>query len=182
MRPSHDLRPVDVVVACRLFALGRREWTYATLAADLGVSTSTAHDSVDRCRLTGLYLPSREVAQDKLRDLLLYAVPLVYPPALGGVGPGTPTASAAPYPPEVKFPPRAAGTLPHVWFGAGKVSGILLEPVHPSAVRASLADPLVYELLALADVGRVGTVPEKELARRHVEARLSRRRRRASDG
>lgn len=174
MRPCHDLRPIDVVVACRLYALGRREWTYATLAAELDVSTSTAHESVDRCRVAALYLPSREVAPDKLRDLLLFAVPLVYSPVVEGMGTGTPTASAAPYSPEVRFSPRSESP-PYVWPGAGKTTGLLLQPVHPSAVRAALADPLVYELLALADVRRVGSVPDKELAAKYVEAKLKRK-------
>jgi hypothetical protein len=173
MQPSHSLRSLDVVVVCRLFSLGKREWTYATLAADLDVAASTAHESVDRCRKTLLYPPSREVAADKLRDLLLFTVPLVYPPSLVGVGSGTPTASAAPYSTTVAFAPRTE--LPYVWPGAGKTRGLLLCPVHPAAVRASLVDPLVYDLLALADVRRVGSVPDKDLAGKKIEELLRRR-------
>lgn len=173
MRPSHSLLPLDVVVACRLFSLGKREWTYATLAEDLAVSQSTAYESVDRCRRTLLYSLAGEVAADKLRDLLLYAVPLVYPPAVEGVGAGTPTATTAPYSDPSLFPARP--DLPHVWPGEGRVRGLLLHPVHPSAVHVSQFDPLAYELLALADVRRVGSTPDKELAARHVEARLRRR-------
>ena len=53
------LKPVDVVVALRLAEAP--EAKYEQLSADLGISSSTAHESVRRLQAAGLLRPGTRV-------------------------------------------------------------------------------------------------------------------------
>jgi len=55
----------------------------------------------------------------------------------------------------------------------GKVRGPSLSPSHRGAPDAALADPALYELLALLDALRVGRSRERTLAQRLLSERLS---------
>jgi hypothetical protein len=167
------LRPVDVVLACRAYSLASlgKEWSCADLGGDLGVSTSTAYLAADRCRMAQLLLPSGRVSPDRLRDALLYAVPLLYPAAYTGPGRGTPTATSATYASDAGMFERRPD-VPLVWASSVGARGILVEPLHPSVPEVSASDPLFYELLALADVMRLGGEADKKLAVRYVGVRL----------
>jgi len=171
---SQQLSAADVVTACHLYSLESRrlEWSYADLADLLGVATSSAYRSVEHCRRSQVLLPSGRVSTDKLRDLLLHVVPLVFPAVFEGAGSGTPTATRASFSTEaVAFKERS--DPPFVWSSAEKVRGILLAPLHPSVPGVAQRDQLAYELLALADVMRVGAEDDKRLAVKYVESRLS---------
>ena len=51
--------------------------------------------------------------------------------------------------------------------------GPSLSPLHRGASEAALADPALYELLALQDALRVGRTRERTLAQRLLSERLS---------
>lgn len=167
------LRPVDVVAAVRAASLAasRREWACQDLGHDLGVSTSTAYLAVDRCRRAQLVLPSGQVSRERLRDTLLYVVPLVYPVSYDGPEQGTPTATSATYASDAGMFERRPDT-PLVWPSAQGVRGIGVRPLHPSVPELAARDAFLYELLALADVMRVGSEPDKLRAARYVGQRL----------
>jgi hypothetical protein len=167
------LRPVDVVLACRAYSLASTGcgWSCADLGEDLGVSTSTAYLAADRCRRAQLLLPSGKVSPEKLRDALLFAVPLLYPAAYAGPGRGTPTATSATFAADAGMFERRPD-VPLVWESDGSTRGILVEPLHPSVSVLAAKDPLFYELLALADVMRFGCESDKELAVRYTGLRL----------
>ena len=167
------LRPVDVVVACRVASLAasRREWTHQELRYDLGVSTSTAYLAVDRCRKAQLLLPSGKISGERLRDTLLYVVPLVYPACYEGPGQGTPTATSATFSADAgMFERRPDVAL--VWPSPQRVRGVVVLPLHPSVPELAARDQLLYELLALADVVRVGSEADKQKAAKYVAQRL----------
>lgn len=167
------LRPVDVVAAVRITSLAasRKEWTCQDLGRDLGVSTSTAYLAVDRCRRAQLVLPSGQVSRERLRDTLLYVVPLVYPASYEGPGQGTPTATSASYASDAgMFEKRP--DVPLVWPSTQKVKGVIVLPLHASVPELAARDNLLYELLALADVMRIGSEQDKKLAVKYVEQRL----------
>jgi hypothetical protein len=166
------LRPQDVLVACKLFSLaeGRRQWTYFHLSTELGLSVGEAHNSADRCREAGLLLPSREVSRDHLRDLLVVVVPRVYTASRGGIARGLPTSIYAP-PLAGRFA-VAKNALPLVWPGEDGRRGETILPIYPTVPEAARRDVVVHELLALADVLRVGDEAERERATELAGERL----------
>jgi hypothetical protein len=176
MPKVETLRAQDVLVACKLHALAvaRRDWTYLSLSGEVFMSVGEAHNSVDRCRCSGLFLPSREVSLPQLRDLLLVAIPRIFYATRGSATRGLPTSvHAAPL--RGRFD-VARGSLPVVWPSEdGPRSGESLRPIYPSVPAACRRDPLVHELLALADVMRVGSVAERERAVELLDERLLRR-------
>jgi len=170
-RPE-NLRAQDVVVACKLHSLSasRRDWTYLSLASEVGLSAGEAHNAVDRCRCSGLLLPSREISGTALRDLLVTAVPRIFYATRGSVARGVPTATHA-FPLKGRFDGR--GTL-LVWPSEDGITrlGESLLPIYPSVPAAARRDPVVHELLALADVMRIGSDLEKVTATRLLDERL----------
>ena len=162
-------------------SLGRAkaELTYSTLAESLRLSTSTAHEAVERLRLAEVVAASGfHVASKGLRDLLVVAVPRVFYAVRGGLARGMPTSTAAPAL-AGKFAVVAAAR-PVVWCeDAEDVPGFLLgeviDPLYPTAPAAARDDDLLYELLALADVMRVGSSKERTVAAALVDDRLFKR-------
>jgi DNA-binding Lrp family transcriptional regulator len=171
-------------VACKAFSLGRAkaELTYATLAESLRLSTSTAHEAVERLRLAEVVAASGfHVASKGLRDLLVVAVPRVFYAVRGSLVRGMPTSTAAPILAGKFATVASAGAArPVVWCeDAEDVPGFLLgegiEPLYPTAPTAAREDALLYELLALADVMRVGGARERTVAAALVDERLFKR-------
>jgi hypothetical protein len=172
MLPVGALRSQDVLVACKLysFEISKSEWTYAGLAASVGLSAGEAHNSYRRCRSSLLLTPGGQVAGQQLVNLLTVAAPLVFYAARGGLASGMPTATWSPML-KGNFP-EAPGALPNVWpcqsEGKGMVRGESVDPIYPTAPEAAGLDPVVYELLALVDVMRLGGRQEREVAGRLI--------------
>lgn len=184
MRRPENLRPQDVLVACKAFSLKRAkaELTYAALALSLDLSTSTAHDAVERLRLAEVVAASGfNVAQKGLRDLLVVAVPRVFYAVRGSLTRGMPTSTAAPaLAGKFATVALAGAARPVVWCedaedAEGFVLGEGIVPLYPTAPAAARADALLYELLALADVMRVGSAKERTVAAALVDERLAKR-------
>ena len=178
MQHSENLRPQDVVVACKVFSLGaaRVDCTYALLGQQLGMSTSTAHESAARCRQSQLLSPSGWTVNSRhLAELLASAVPRIFYAVRGGLTCGSVTSTRAPAL-AGKFRDQPGG-VPFVWredCSPGDLPrGESLDPLYPTAPAACRADPILYELLALADVMRVGTAADRSVAESLIERRLS---------
>jgi hypothetical protein len=169
---AETLKPQDVLVACRLFSLAdpRRDWSYSSLSEAVKISAGEAHRSVERLRRALVLLPSGEVSRRHLRDLLGVACPRVYYSTRGGIERGTPTSVHAPVL-RGKFD-VAANALPVVWPGRGDVRGESLLPIYPTAPDAAAGDEVLYELLALADVLRVGTPADVSRATACLDERI----------
>jgi hypothetical protein len=179
---TENLRPQDVLVACKIFSLGlhRGDCTYAGLGEDLGISSSTAHESVERCRSSQLLPPSGwKVSIRYLRDLLLVAVPRVFYVRRGSICEGLPTGVfASPLVGKFKCP---EGALPFVWVelmtleggdATSQSRGEGIAPLYPTVPLAAREDSVVYELLALVDVMRLGNAADREIASSLVDRRL----------
>jgi len=81
----------------------------------------------------------------------------VYPQHPGALVRGVPTAYSAPPLSELVMSNEAV-----VWpYADGTVRGQAIIPLHPSVPKACMADPTLYELLALADALRIGRTREK---------------------
>ena len=173
LKRSSSLHPQDVLVACKLFSLklADEEWTYSGLGESVGISGGEAHNAVDRCRRAAIIGASGNVVRRNLRDLLAVAAPRIFYASRGGIVSGMPTSVWAP-PLLGKF--ERIGSLPTSWpcENGPCERGESVDPIYPSAPIAA-RDPLVYELLALVDVIRVGGAADRNRAIAMIDGRTS---------
>lgn len=165
------MKPQDIVVLLKL-AAAPREWSYPSLALELGMSASEVHAAVSRTAAAGLLdAATRRPRRPALLEFLVHGLRYVYPAERGGVTRGLPTAHAAP--PLAKR--LAAGGEPvPVWPDPeGEVRGEELKPLYRSVPHAARRDPALYELLALVDALRGGRARERRLAADELRRRLA---------
>ncbi len=169
------LKPQDILVMLKLLALGRRSWSYAWLAVQLGMSPSQLHSAVKRALTAQLAVLEGDQIIPNLRNLeefLVHGLKYVFVPVQGGMTRGIPTGYAAP--PLNKYI-VAAGEPPPVWPEAkGEARGLAFSPLYSLAPQAARSDPKLYELLALVDAIRSGRAREREIAIKELKKRLER--------
>ena len=167
------LKPQDVLVVLKLLAMGQKLWSYAGLAAELGMSPSQLHAAIKRTVTARLAMQEGErIVADvpNLTEFLLHGLQYVLVPEWGGVARGMPTSfAAAPLQGATAAPPDPVPVWPDP---QGEVRGVAFTPLYKSVPRAARADPKLYELLALVDAIRGGREHEREVARRMLEERL----------
>lgn len=170
------LKPQDVFVTLKLVALGGQAWSYVRLANELFMSASEINAAVKRAtRARLLAAPVSRSENPKamviaLEEFLVHGVKYAFPPDRGELTLGIPTSSAAP-------PLTGAGEyheeLPPVWPAPdGQVKGYGFSPLYRSAPKAAMADPKLYELLALVDAIRDERSRQRNQAARELVARL----------
>ena len=162
------LKPQDAAVLLRLAVGPNAEYT--ELAADLSISASTAHESVERLQLAGLLRPdSRRVNEHALFEFLEHAVRYVFPAAPDSMARGVPTAHSA--------PALASDILSDdvvVWPDPrGTVRGQSIPPLLARAGELPEKCPAVYELLTLVDAIRIGRVRERAKAMEKIRERVA---------
>lgn len=172
--PQVMLRPQDLVVLLRLGMQHSQAPTYATLAAELGMTASEVHAAVERAVAAGLAHKGdsgkAKALLAPLRLFIQHGARYCFPPTRGGLTRGLPTGYAA-APLEGSIVP--GGDPVPVWpYKNGKVRGVALHPLYPSVPEAALRNPALYELLALFDAVRGGTARERALALELLEKRL----------
>lgn len=168
------LKPQDLVLALKLVALGPAEWTQANVARALHMSAGEVNHGLKRLAACHLYVAAeRRVVRASLREFLVSGLRYVFPAQLGLMGRGMPTAfSAAPLAQKL----RLGGEDRVVWLASGAAAserGRVIVPLYPSAPLAAAEDPVLHELLALADALRVGRARERSLARTELGKRLA---------
>jgi hypothetical protein len=171
MSRARGLHPVDIPVALHLATSPRA--SYATLADDLSLSVSTAHDSVSRLMFVGLarlIAKQRQVNRSALLELLRHGSLRYFFPAIRDRNRrGIPTAHAA---------PAMRGYLdadidPVVWpTSRGTVIGHAITPLLPRVADLPERCPAVYDLLTLVDAMRIGTARDREIAGKLLTERL----------
>jgi hypothetical protein len=161
------LNPLDLVVALRLLSGDHK---FATLAADLGVSLSQVHKSVQHLALAQLLRPgSREVNRIHLAEFLIHGVRYAFPARPGVRALGVPTSHSAP---ELASEIDAAEA--YVWPSAiGDVVGFAIEPLYAGAPQLRERSPETYRLLTLVDALRVGSSRERRIAEGRLKAALA---------
>jgi hypothetical protein len=164
--PQVALRPQDLVVLLRL-SLGRGSApSYATLAAELGMTASEVHGAVVRAVAAQLAHKDAHgkatVILAALRLFIQYGARYCFPPVRGSLTRGMPTGYAAPPLKDLIAP----GTDPlPVWpHKNGTVRGMAYYPLYPSVPEAAERNPALYELLVLFDAVRGGSSRERALA------------------
>lgn len=151
-----------------------RLFTYAQLAAELGISASETHSSLSRAMSAQLAARTAEggvmVQRLALREFVLHGARYSFPATMGSTTRGMPTAYAAPPLRELIVQPDE---LPPVWPKSdGAVRGIAFYPLYPTAPDAAAKDEALYECLALFDAIRAGAAREREIAQQLLGERL----------
>lgn len=166
------LKPQDLYLLLALLAQGGDGTTYPELSAYTGLSMSAVHAALKRAEAARLLLfedKRPRVLRPALREFLLHGAKYAFPAVRGGMIVGVPTAHAAP-PLLADIAPSSEP--PPVWPSIdGKVRGIALVPIYPSAPAAALRNAALYENLALFDALRAGSARERALAERLFEER-----------
>ena len=166
------LRPQDIVVLLDLVVSDSPSRKQQEIARAIGLSQGEVHNCLRRCAEAGLYDPeSRQVMRHALLELLVHGLKYFMPAVLGGAARGVPTGWAAPpLAAEIVSAPEDRPVWPHP---DGHARGQALEPIYHSAPDAALANPELYELLALIDAIRIGRARERKRAAEILTQRLS---------
>jgi hypothetical protein len=168
------LEPQDVVVLIKLAKYANRRPTYLQIASELFLSASRVHASVRRVKAARL-LHASELGEKPnyaaLEEFLIHGVKYSFPAQRGELSRGLPTAYAA-APLNQWIAP--SDEPPPVWpYTEGTVRGYALYPLHKNVPKAALADPYLYEMLALVDALREGRTRERALAEKEISKRLN---------
>jgi hypothetical protein len=167
------LKPQDLLLLLKMACHRHRAFTYAQLAADLGMSASEAHSGLRRAGVARLVFQSDqriEIQRPALRDFVLYGARYCFPPSMGLPARGMPTGYAAP---PLRELIAQSDELPPVWpQPEGSVRGLTLYPLYRTVPAAATRDVALYECLALFDSLRAGAARERELATQALSERL----------
>jgi hypothetical protein len=169
-----ELKPQDLLVLFKRVATPEQTWTYATLGETLSLSASQVHRSVQRVTEAGLAISKGrgdwEVMPEALMEFAIHGVRYAFPAKTGAIRRGVPTSfGASPLSALISAPPGEAPVWPHA---EGQARGPSLSPLHRHVPDAALADPVLYELLALLDALRAGRSRERMLAQKLLSERL----------
>jgi hypothetical protein len=153
MKNHKGMRPQDIAVLLKIVSYGEDAWLQKQLADDLSISKSEVCESLNRSVYADLLALDKITVNKKgLEGFLIYGIKYAFPAKPGTLALGMATAG---YSPILKD--YFTDQTPLVWpQKGGNQRGLLVEPLYPGAVEASKKDPMLYDLLALCDVFRVG--------------------------
>ena len=162
------IRPSDIVVALQLAITPRSQ--FKAIADATAISAGECHNAVRRLRLGSIILADeRRPSTDALHEFLVHGAPYAFPPIVGPVLPGIPTAHSSP-----AFASILQSTDPYVWPSAdGSARGQSLLPLYPGAPDLARRNRPLYELLTITDALRVGTTRTRRIAADLLHARLA---------
>jgi hypothetical protein len=179
MLKAPTLKAQDVLVACKLFSVGEGSWTYSGIAEALELSVGEVHHALQRCRSARLVVSMRDgeiISKKHFHDLLVFAAPRIFYAVRGSLDLGWPTAYHLPtLVGEFEGIRQVVlkNSLPVVWPDPkGPVRGETLLPIYPTVPEAARKDALLYELLALTDVIRLGDIKYKKKAAELLERKI----------
>ena len=167
------LKPQDLYLLMVLASYKNRGTTYPELAEYSGLSMSEVHAALKRAEAARLlHFEERRprILREAFKEFLVHGAKYAFPARRGGMVAGIPTAhAAAPLNNQIADSSEPAPVWPSV---EGKVRGIALMPLYPSAPAATMRSTALYEFLALFDALRAGNARERALARQLLEERL----------
>ncbi len=161
MRKHNGMRPQDIVILLKIISLDNKEWQLKDLAQSLYISASEVTESLNRSKIAGLIDYNKEkINRQNLFEFLEHGLHYVFPQHPGTMANGIPTAHAHPF-----INKYFNSDLLYVWPDIkGNMRGLIIEPLYPNQVKAIKEDELLYKLLSLIDVIRVGKVRELKIA------------------
>ncbi len=161
MKEHKGMRPQDVVILLKLALVGEESSRIKDLSSKLFISASEISESLNRSTIAGLILPdSRTVNKDLFLKFLEYGLQYVFPAQLGPVMKGIYTAHS-----ESSLYLSFSSEEKLVWADEmGKERGQTILPLYPTVIKAVRKDHLLYKLLALCDIIRIGDPSDKNKA------------------
>jgi hypothetical protein len=167
MRKHNGMRPQDIVILLKIISLESSEtdWLSNGLAQSVHISPSEVSESLSRSVESGLIdQKKRRVNRQNLLEFIQYGLKYVFPANIGIDAKGIPTAHSHPFMKEFK-----SGSV-YVWPEiSGSVRGAGIDPLYPNLVKAIKEDKVLYKLLALVEVIRVGRARELTLAKHELK-------------
>lgn len=165
MKEHKGMRPQDIVILLKLIVESERDILIKDLSAKLSISASEISESLHRSAIAGLMDPNtRAVNKEALLKFLEYGLQYVFPAQLGAVMQGIYTAHS-----ESSLYLSFSSEEKLVWADAqGKERGSTIIPLYPTVIKAVKKDHLLYKLLALCDIIRIGDSSDKNKAVWHL--------------
>jgi len=158
-----NLLPQDVLLMLKLAISRPEKWTYNSIAYELTMSPSMAFSSIKRATQAKLFDPNRRRPRRKaMEEYLVHGVKYAYPPDLGSMTRGVPTAFASPaLKDHISYSPEEIYVWPHP---EGNHRGLSLSPLYKSVPNVAMRDEKLYAALGLLDAIRMGRIREQKLA------------------
>lgn len=158
MKEHKGMRPQDIVILLKLAINAEESPRIRDLSSKLFISASEVSESLNRSTIAGLLEPlSRAVNRDALLKFLEHGLQYVFPAQLGAVMQGIYTAHS-----ESSLYLSFFSEEKLVWADEqGKERGSTILPLYPTVIKAVKKDRLLYKLLALCDIIRIGDTSDK---------------------
>jgi hypothetical protein len=165
MKEHKGMRTQDVVILLKLVIDGEHGSRIKDLSSKLFISASEISESLNRSLICGLVLPdSRTVNKEPFLKFLEHGLQYVFPAQLGPVMKGMFTAHS-----ESSLYLSFSSEEKLVWADElGKERGSTILPLYPTVIKAVKRDRILYKLLALCDVIRIGDPSDKNKAVWHL--------------
>ena len=155
------MRPQDIVILLKLIIDGEQHTRIRDLSSKLFISASEVSESLNRSTIAGLLEPgTRAVNQEALLKFLEHGLQYVFPAQLGAVMAGIFTAHS-----ESSLYLSFSTEEKLVWADErGKERAPTILPLYPTVIKAVKKEHLLYKVLALCDIIRIGDAPDKHKA------------------
>jgi len=158
-----NILPQDVFILLKLAVSYKRDWTYNTIAYELGMSPSMVHSAIKRSIHARLFDANRKKPRGRaLKEFLIHGVKYAFPPDIGTMTRGVPTAFASP---PLKYHLTYHADQIYVWpYAEGNERGISFSPLYRSVPEVAMKNEKLYAALGLLDAIRLGKARESKLA------------------
>ncbi len=161
IRESRIMKPQDILVLLKICVMPEDKWSIFDLAESIYMSASEVHAAINRLEASDL-LFSRKPKFSSVEEFVVHGLKYVYPPVVGKVCRGIPTAHSAPPLSKLVISDKTDMLVWPCEFGTER--GQSLKPLYVSVPSAVKKDAKLHELLALVDAIRAGRAREKEIA------------------
>lgn len=157
MRKHNGMRPQDIVILLKIIAKHENSWQILNLANELKISNSEVSESLNRSKTAGLLDQNKKlVKRQNFIEFIEHGLKYVFPQEPGTMVRGMATAHSHPF-----MAAKFNSENHFVWPDAnGTILGLAIEPFYKGQVMAIKEDEVLYKLLALIDVLRVGKTRE----------------------
>jgi hypothetical protein len=160
-----NLLPQDILIMIKLALSAPQDWSYNTIAYELGMSPSMVFSGVKRASQAHLFDPNRKRPLRKaLEEFLIHGVKYSFPPDIGSMTRGMPTGFASPaLRDHLVYDSENIYVWPHP---NGHERGISFSPLYKSIPEVAMKDDKLYAALGLVDALRLGRAREIRLAKK----------------
>jgi len=164
MRKLGGIKPQDILLLLKMISspnLKQKE-----LAQAIFISQTEVSHGLKRLEHTGLIGSSGQIQLEAVCEFLIHGMKYIFPAETGAMTVGLPTAYANPKFKFVKYKIEDIYVWPHPKLGK---KGIALLPIYPSVAEACAKDELLYEMMSLLEMIRIGRAREKNIAAKELK-------------